>query len=313
MKKTILIAVAGVVAALTASAQQPDSAKLIVRYKFSHVRDTTKRDKPYTENMILFAGQNASVYKSYDRNVQNALMHKQIDDQVAAQKGSDHITFNIKSTVPTTSTEYYQFPAQNKLIIKERLITPYLIEDGMPVINWTIAGDTMTIGGVHCQKANGHFKGRDYTAWFSPDIPFRTGPWKLNGLPGLILEAYDQNKEVMFKFDSMEEATPQIKAVATETPGPPIKMFGLDDGADPNIIAVPADAVKTTQKEFDKLREAMRKDPQGFSRSVMNGGGGGGAPVSDGPGRGPVRSMNIISVGGGAQVINNPIELPEKP
>ncbi|MFD2871248.1 GLPGLI family protein [Mucilaginibacter ximonensis] len=317
MKKALFI-VAALTTTLTASAQKADTARLIVHYKFSHIRDTTQRDKPYTENMVLFAGQNASVYKSYDRNVQNALMKKQIEEQVAAQKGSGNMRINISNRVPTSNAEYYIFNVDGKLIDKENLIaTAYLIEQPIPKINWTITGDTSTIGGLHCQKATGPFKGRDYTVWFAPDVPFHVGPWKLNGLPGLIVDAHDKKNEVIFKFDSMEEATPAAKVHATVTNAAPgAKLFDVADGnADPNVIAVPVNAVKTTQKEFDKLSEAMRKDPQGFMKSAMGSSGGSFSPRPDGAGHasglGAITSVNIVA--GPRAAVNNPIELPEKP
>jgi GLPGLI family protein len=68
-----------------------------------------------------------------------------------------------------------------------------------PLIDWKISSDTATFGGLHCQKATGHFKGRDYTAWFCPDLPVHTGPWKLNGLPGVIVDAHDAKNEVVFQ------------------------------------------------------------------------------------------------------------------
>lgn len=317
MKKRAFLFTALLLSLYIARAQKPDTARVIVHYKFTHLRDTTNRDKPYTENMVLFLGKTASAYKSYDRKMQEALMKKQVADQIAEQKGSGGpINIRVTNRVQTTATEYYQFPAENKFVRKERLITPYMIEETMPVINWKISADTASFGSLHCQKATAHFKGRDYTAWFCPDMPFHSGPWKLNGLPGLIVEAYDKNKEVVFKFDGLEAAVPGQKpaADAADHTGMGIRMIGMDDSdADPNVIAVPTDAVKTTEKEFANLREAMRKDPNAFAQSAMAGsgasfraapGGGGG----DGPGGGGMK----IQINGSGPVINNPLELPEK-
>ncbi len=277
MKKIILLLVAFGLLITNVKAQKPDSVKAIVHYKFSHVRDTTNRDKPYTENMIMFLGSQSSAYKSYDRKLQTAMMQKQIAQQVADQKGSGGpMRISVKGTIATTSTEYYQFPLDKKLVRKERLITPYLIEEAMPVIDWSISNDTASFAGLHCQKATCHFKGRDYTAWFCPDLPFHSGPWKLNGLPGLIVEAYDTNKDVVFKFDSMEEADVTVKP-ATEAPigGITVKMIGMDDNDDPNVVTLPTNAVKTTEKEFRHLARAMKKDPNAFAQSEMAGCGGG--------------------------------------
>lgn len=35
-------------------------------------------------------------------------------------------------------------------------------------------------------------------------MPFQAGPWKLNRLPGLIVEAYDENKQIYFQFAGIE-------------------------------------------------------------------------------------------------------------
>jgi GLPGLI family protein len=183
MKKPLLILTALLCGAFAVKAQQADYAKATVRYKFSHLRDTTAKDKPYTENMILFVGQSASAYKSYDRKMQDAMVRKQVADQVAANGGMGG-PINIKRTGGgITSTEIYQFPLENKMIRKEKLlITNYKIEESMPLIKWAISADTMSFGTLHCQKATAHFKGRDYTAWFCPDLPFHAGPWKLKRL-----------------------------------------------------------------------------------------------------------------------------------
>ncbi len=57
-------------------------------------------------------------------------------------------------------------------------------------INWTIAEDsTATFLGYDCILAESDYHGRHWKAWFTPEIPIPFGPWKLRGLPGLILKA----------------------------------------------------------------------------------------------------------------------------
>lgn len=69
-------------------------------------------------------------------------------------------------------------------------------------LSWNIVEDsTMTVLGYECVMAEAEYHGRKWTAWFSPEIPVHDGPWKLRGLPGLIL---------------MASASPEIYFTATE-------------------------------------------------------------------------------------------------
>ena len=52
--------------------------------------------------------------------------------------------------------------------------------------------------------ATSDFRGRRWTAWFATDIPVSDGPWKLGGLPGLILEAYDKGHQYTFTAVGLE-------------------------------------------------------------------------------------------------------------
>lgn len=73
-----------------------------------------------------------------------------------------------------------------------------------PKQQWTLHGETQTIIGYRCQRATCRFRGRDFEAWFAPDIPVRRGPWKFGGLPGLILKVYDKDRLYTFEAIGLE-------------------------------------------------------------------------------------------------------------
>jgi GLPGLI family protein len=282
-----------------AVAQKPDTAQILVHYKFSHIRDTNNRTHHYTENMVLFVGKAASIYKSYDTQLQNELYRKQLQEQIANSGGGN---FRLDHNITGSGTDYYQFINNRKLVRKELLVNPYIINDVLPVINWHISSDKANFGELHCQKATCHLKGRDYTAWFCPDLPVRVGPWKLNGLPGVIIEAYDAKKEVVFKFDRVEKAVLGARKPIKDRHGRIV--VPLDDDAndtDPNIIQVPVKGIETTEKEFEKLRDAMHKDPNVLAQSMA-------AKAQNNGGPKPDIDTKVMTT----PPVNNPIELPEK-
>ncbi|GAA3974792.1 GLPGLI family protein [Mucilaginibacter dorajii] len=299
MKKQLLLFVILLGAFVTAEAQKTDTARLLVHYKFTHVRDTTDRAHPFTENMVLYVGKSAAAYRSYDRISANAQFKKAYAEAAAASPDGQ-VRINRRGV--GTPVEYYQYPNDQKLFTKDQLMfNNYLIEAPIPAIDWKISSDTSTFGGLHCQKATGYFKGRDYTVWFCPDLPVHTGPWKLNGLPGVIVDARDAKNEVVFKFDGLEHAIPSPPKSQPQADQPPI-LRDLDD--DMNLIGTPPRTIKTTQKEFDKLKETMEKDPNAFAQAIVAGN------RADG-----VKMDNIRVAKGPAPrgpVINNPIELPAK-
>lgn len=83
---------------------------------------------------------------------------------------------------------------------------------------WEISDESKEIIGYQCFKATSDYRGRKWTAWFAPEIPLPEGPWKLCGLPGLILEAYDSNEEYHFVADGL-----------TQNPNLVVGVFTYDD------------------------------------------------------------------------------------
>jgi GLPGLI family protein len=72
--------------------------------------------------------------------------------------------------------------------------THFHIKDTLNIMNWNLNENTKDILGYHCQEATTNYGGRFYIAYYTTEIPISNGPWRFNGLPGLILEVHSIDK-----------------------------------------------------------------------------------------------------------------------
>lgn len=101
-------------------------------------------------------------------------------DNVPRRDGSMYV---VKSTEPGNIKVYDTAGTEQ-----------YIVEEPLENIEWTLVEDSVkNVLGYDCLMATADYHGRKWTAWFTPEIPVQTGPWKLAGLPGLILEADADN------------------------------------------------------------------------------------------------------------------------
>lgn len=221
-------------------AQKPQDVFAIARYKFSHLRDTNAKADFYRENMILYIGKTASMYMSYDKFIQDSL--RLVNRNASLQ------VMNVRSQNQGSKTTFYLFPKTKKIYQNEQMfMNNYLFPIEYPNIKWEIDTGTKVIADLKVQKVKGHWKGRNYTAWFCSDLPFAYGPWKLSGLPGLILEAYDDNREVMFEFAGFE----------------------VNRNADMRIAYPSNKLLRVKKQEYDRLRKLFNENPKAYLQSIF--------------------------------------------
>ena len=102
----------------------------------------------------------------------------------------------IKNYPKKGETMFEEIHNMNEYRCIEKIETP----------NWQIIPDSATIiMNYPCQLAKADFKGRTWFVWYSEDIPISEGPWKLYGLPGLILRAYDAQHQFYLNAIGMED------------------------------------------------------------------------------------------------------------
>jgi GLPGLI family protein len=301
--KNILTSALFFASTLLAVAQNQDKAIVRVKYDFAHMRDTTKTQNLYKETMLLVAGKNASAFLSYDKILRDLAAKAAFEEQIREQGGQLKSIKSPQATRTYTATEYYYYADDNKLFTIENMGVNYIVEENPEKINWKIEKDTQVIEGINCKKATALFKGRNWTAWFAEELPFASGPWKLNGLPGLIIQAYDDKKEVAFDFAGLEKVAENLPNTKQDkTDEYTLKDFGKSGFLTSTEIKIPSNVVKATVKEMQRLKETRENDPQGFAKSQMAALGMGGlTKVASGTGPSPSFRNSITA-------LNNPIE-----
>lgn len=99
----------------------------------------------------------------------------------------------------------YQYIKNGK--IQERRLageTYYMVVEDFTPLNWQLIDSTQKIGNYICQLASTFCYGRTFYAWYTSEIPSDKAPWKLGGLPGLVLHAYDSEKKYEWKATNIE-------------------------------------------------------------------------------------------------------------
>lgn len=214
MKRIILTSAALALAVLTVSAKPNkkdenkviDKLKYTITYRTKSVRDTTKTDSEgrydyENDDMQLEVGEKVSYFYSATYRAYEEELRKSVDANNIAiptstsARGS--ISMDFYRNYPTGKSTYLDKVIREKFRITEPLEQP----------QWDIIADsTKQILNYDCQMARCKFKGRTWTAWFAADIPLDNGPWKLCGLPGLILRAYDSKQQYIFDCVGMKQA-----------------------------------------------------------------------------------------------------------
>ncbi|HSI70624.1 MAG TPA: GLPGLI family protein [Gillisia sp.] len=172
-----------------------------VTYKLTFQLDSTSLEESNSEYMILYTGDNLSKFSSSAKNRENSFV---------VQGNSGHTSqtaltkFHYEILKDSQSGNLYYTLKIPKM--DDRF---YYIEE-MDQFVWEILPETKKIKDFEVQKATTTFAGRDYIAWFSPEIPIGEGPYKFNGLPGLILEVADTKDQWVFEFFGLEKLSPKV-------------------------------------------------------------------------------------------------------
>ena len=182
-----------------------EPAILEVHYSRTEVTDTTKRETNYfKEETMLRIGKGMSRYCSIPRFYRDSLMHNnpglyfQMEAASFEKDPREHDRTTLERSGRYGSFIYKNYPEGKVTETAYFEMQDWRYEEDWEKPEWEISDETKEILGYQCFKATADYRGRRWTAWFAPEIPVQDGPWKLCGLPGLILEAVDNHREFHF-------------------------------------------------------------------------------------------------------------------
>jgi len=172
---------------------------LIILVIFFTSANAQQIDKPL---LISYTVQFNSLFgRGEDFRPYKALLHIQGDQSLFTMKplysNSEHNNSTMVDLQIDSLFTVYKDLESNSLLFEFMDLDQrsHYYADTLYPMNWVITKDKKNVNGIECIKAITQFKGREFIAWYDSSLQISNGPWKLGGLPGLILEAYDKEQD----------------------------------------------------------------------------------------------------------------------
>lgn len=278
MKKLLLLFV---LFGILASAQ---NKRFIYEYKL--IPDSTDVSDVKTEMMYLDTSKEGSKYYSYTVFNSDSTMKADLERQLKAT-GSINITPPMKRPVVRYSVTK-TYPDYKTNLHRRLSMDAYKVSEDRK-IKWKISSEKEKIGEWNTQKAEADFAGRHWTAWFSTEIPIQDGPYKFQGLPGLIVKIEDKTGSHKMELKGIRNITgnldinvfeakeiainsKQFQKVLKEYESDPMKGIKQMQMGGANIImnGKDADSARFAKEQEERLKAQIKKDNNRIELDIAN-------------------------------------------
>jgi GLPGLI family protein len=178
-------------------------------YKLTYQPDSTNKKSKESELFLLYMNKEMSQFISYNNALRDSI-------RLEIQAGNMTTEEIVQQTMARPRTSFKL--KINKLygqaeieVLQELMTNKYTYHQPLNLMDWKITSESKQVEGYSCQKASTHYRGRNYIAWFDPEIPISDGPYQFNGLPGLIISVYDTREHYRFDLVRLEKGAYRIK------------------------------------------------------------------------------------------------------
>lgn len=180
-------------------------------YDFTVVTDTSAESFRRPQEFVLLKHDGRSFFKSSNQRFNDSMTlaytneHPEIENYRTPQElqaAVDAFTANMQGWRKPNGVDYRVTKDLKNATFSNQLtfaFPPQHLE--APLLSgWTLQPAQDTISGMNCQSATIHYGGRNYTAWYTPQIPISDGPYVFSGLPGLIVKIEDEKGWYKFQL-----------------------------------------------------------------------------------------------------------------
>ncbi|MEG1617320.1 MAG: GLPGLI family protein [Bacteroidales bacterium] len=183
-----------------------DNAKYRVYYTYRYLPEAISADNQVETLTLLQIGDQYNRFMDYNRFRSDSVNDVSVKNNLALAEYMPSLmnlgkVIKFKSNIVINKSKNEIITQQN-IILTER----YQFKEESPLIKWTITNSDTILLGYNCRKATAVYKGRSYIAWYSEEIAMPYGPYKFNGLPGLIFYIHDTENNHSFILCGLEKS-----------------------------------------------------------------------------------------------------------
>lgn len=212
--------------------QELDKSKIVVVYQYScKTQDDEGNEITDGKKFALQVGEKINRCYSYQKYLKQFNPEKAGNDEeyLGVIASDDYVVVpDVWTNYPEgkTTTREYIFPNLYEATGKKQ------------DIKWNLLDETAEKYGYSCNAAECEFHGKKWKVYYTEDIPTTAGPWKLGGLPGLIVYAQDAEGINEFALETLENIVTPIQ------------------------IDIEPTAVKVAEKKMIDFRNSVYADPK---------------------------------------------------
>jgi hypothetical protein len=252
MRRIPIFFLAWIFAIVATHAQETiDTAQFWAVYTFSYKTHPELVRFDERDRMLLDMGDRLTKFYSHYTQMRDSIASEGFKNKLSLADIQDK-----RRGIPWgTESVYYQWYSKKKTQVSTVFLhNGYTYEEPMTMPEWILHEDTMTVLGYVCKRATTHYRGRDWEVYYTSDIPLSRGPWKLWGLPGLIVHATDADGYFLFEMTNFERIPESVVR--------PILYIHRKEGSKGDYKG--AEYKKVSKKTYIQYEKAYHEDVNAF-------------------------------------------------